>query len=344
MCRWISATAGDTRGIMRVVLVIALVTSGCVRLPEAPTLPTDDSRFRAAAVEAPSGVRDDPPAPLAVLPGDVLSVSAISSETVTYDGLVVDELGRVHLPLAGTVEVGGLPLAEAERRIETAVREIDRVARVALRISDPAGHMATVLGAVASPGRVLVVPGMRVADLLAAAGGAAENVEVDPAIAVADLASARLVRAGRTVPISLPRAVEGDPLHNVRVRPGDHLHVPSARGNLVVVLGEVDEPTILAHREGLRLTEVLARSGGLNERADRTDVHIVRGPLREPLVYRASLRSIVNGNSHDVVLAAGDIVYVTEEWSSHVGEVLDRISSLLTTPTTIALTAAILLQ
>lgn len=329
---------------MRVAFVIVWVTSGCVRLPEAPTVPTDDSRFHAAVVEPPTGVREDPPAPLAVLPGDVLSVLAISSETLTYEGLVVDELGRVHLPLAGTVEVGGLPLADAERRVEAAVREIDRVARVALRISDPAGHMATVLGAVASPGRVVVVPGMRVADLVAAVGGTADVVQGEPGALVADLASARLVRAGRTVPISLSLAVEGDPLHNVRVRPGDHLHVPSARGNLVVVLGEVAEPAVLAHREGLRLTEALARSGGLTERADRTDVHVVRGPLREPLVYRASLRAIVNGNAHDVVLAAGDVVYVTEEWTSHVGEVLDRVSSLLTTPTTIALTAAILLQ
>lgn len=329
---------------MRVVVVITLMASGCVRLPQAPTLPSDDSRFQTAAVEALEGVREDPPAPLSVLPGDVLAVSAISTEVTVYDGLVVDELGNVHLPLAGTVQVGGLPLAEAERRIEVAVREIDRVARVALRISDPTGHMATVLGAVGTPGRVLVVPGMRVADLLAATGGPAETVETEPGSVVSDLASARLVRNGSVVPISVTRAVTGDRLHNVRVRPGDLLHVPSARGNLVVVLGELREPTVLAHREGLRLTEVLARAQGLSERADRTDIHIVRGPLREPLVYRASLRAIVNGNAHDVVLAAGDIIYVTEEWTSHVGEVLNRITSLLTTPATVALTAAIFTQ
>lgn len=329
---------------MRVVFVVALVTVGCVRLPDAPTLPSDDSRFTVAAVEPPTGLREDPPAPLTVLPGDVLTVSAISAETVTYEGLVVDELGRVHLPLAGTVEIGGLPLAEAERRIEAAVREVDRVARVALRISDPAGHMATVLGAVGSPGRVLVVPGMRVADLIAAASGTADVVEAGPGTPIADLSSGRLVRAGRALPISLARAVEGDPAHNVRVRAGDLVHVPSARSNMVIVLGEVGDPSVLTHREGLRLTEALARAGGLTERSDRTDVHVVRGPLQEPLVYRASLRSIVNGNSTDVVLAAGDVVYVTEEWTSHVGEVLSRISSLLTTPATVALTAAIFMQ
>lgn len=330
---------------MRVVFfVVALVTVGCVRLPDAPTLPSDDSRFTVAAVEPPTGMRDDPPAGMTVLPGDVLVVSAISAETITYEGLVVDELGRVHLPLAGTVDVGGVPLADAERRIETAVREVDRVARVALRISEPAGHMATVLGAVGSPGRVFVVPGMRVADLIASVGGTADVVEAGPGTPIADLTSARLVRGGRALPISVARAVSGEPTHNVRVRPGDLLHVPSARSNMVIVLGEVGDPTVLTYREGMRLTEVLARAGGLTERGDRTDVHIVRGPLQEPLVYRASLRSIVNGNSNDVVLAAGDVVYVTEEWTSHVGEVLTRVSSILTTPATVALTAAIFLQ
>lgn len=138
--------------------------------------------------------------------------------------------------------------------------------------------------------------------------------------------------------------MEGDPRHNVRVRPGDYLHVPSARGHTITVLGAVGRPTVLSHRDGIRLTEVLARAGGVAERGDRTDVHIVRGELQSPLVYRASLRAIVNGNDHDVVLAAGDIVYVTEEWTNHVGEVLERIAGLLTDPATIALTAALLMQ
>ncbi|MCB9599803.1 MAG: SLBB domain-containing protein [Sandaracinus sp.] len=327
---------------MRVVLVASLLAVGCVRLPDAPTLPTDDPQFQPAQVEAPAGVTQDPPAPLAVLPGDVLSISVLSTETTVWEGLAVDELGRVHLPLAGTVEIGGLPLAEAERRIEASVREVDRVSRVALRIAEPAGHMATVLGAVESPGRVNVVPGMRLADLVATVGGLVESL--NPEEPTADLAAARLVRGGQAVPVSLARAVAGEAEHNVRVRPGDHLHVPYMRTNMVVVLGSVGTPTVLAHRADMRLSEALARAGGVNERGDRTDVHIVRGPLDQPLVYRTSLRAIVNGNERDVVLAAGDVVYVTEEWTSHVGEVLTRISSLLTTPATVALTAAIVTQ
>ncbi|MCB9637044.1 MAG: SLBB domain-containing protein [Sandaracinus sp.] len=328
-------------------LLIAMTVGACVRLPDAPTLPTDDNRFTQVDGFEPGGVDQDPPRPLVVMPGDMLAFSAFSTETTSYEGLVVDELGRVHLPLVGTVEVGGISLADAEARIQEAMRRVDRVVQIGLRIADPRGQFATVLGAVRIPGRYAVVPGMRIADLLAVAGGTGEPSEPAGSAAgtlVADLDGARLVRDGSPVPISLRTAMQGDPRHNVRVRPGDYLHIPSARGHTITVLGAVSGATVLAHRDGIRLTEVIARAGGLEDRGDRTDVHIVRGELQNPLVYRASLRAIVNGNSNDVVLAAGDVVYVTEEWTSHVGEVLERVATLLTDPATIALTAALLAQ
>lgn len=332
---------------MRQGLVVGwILTCACVRLPDAPTLPTDDGAFSAPAVAARDGMEDTPAMPMTVLPGDVLTIRAFSADVTVHEGIVVDEQGNAHLPLVGPVQVGGRPLSEAEVRIQEAMRRVDRVVQVALSIADPAGHRATVVGAVSSPGRVLVTPGMRVADLIASVEGPAETVEPSgPSTGpIADLGSARLVRGGRTLPISISLALEGDPRHNVRVLPGDHLYVPTARDNAVIMLGAVGTPRVLAFREGMRLTEAIARAGGLNERGDRTDVHIVRGPLDRPLVYRASLRAIVNGNRSDVLLASGDILYVTEEWTAHVGEVLGRVSTIITDPANIALTAALLLS
>ena len=80
----------------------------------------------------------------------------------------------------------------------------------------------------------------------------------------------------------------------------------------------------------------------MDERGDRTHINIVRGSLAAPLVYTSSLRAISRGDQPDVTLAAGDIVYVTEEWTSHVGEVLSRLSSLLADSATIALAAAVI--
>lgn len=325
------------------LVLAAVVLGGCHRFEPPPIFPTDDSAFTQVAVPEAPGLDEDPAEPRRLLAGDVVLVRAFSVETTEYSGLTVDSRGNLHVPLAGDVEVGGLTLSQAEERVQTAMRTLDRVVRVALEITTANGHMATVLGAVGTPGRVLVSPGMRVADLLAAAGGPGPSVEVAGGAPAADVGASRLVRDGAPLGISITKALEGDPRHNVRVHPGDHVYVPMARGQIVTVLGAVDTAGIFAHRNGIRLSEVLARAGGLNEAGDRTHINIVRGSLQAPLVYTASLRSISRGQQPDVTLAAGDIVYVTEEWTAHLGEVLGRLGPLLSDPATIALAASLLM-
>ncbi len=324
-----------------IALAFALVT-GCHRYDDPPIYPHQDPAFTQTEPQEPAGIDEDPAEPMKLLPGDVILLRTFSVENQEYGGLVVDEQGTLHVPLGGDVEVGGLTLTEAEGRVQAALRQLDRVVQVGLAISEPRGHMGSVIGAVQEPGRYVVYPGMRLADLLAAAGGARSTVQAPgDSGPIADLAGARLVRNGETVDVSVRRALEGDPRHNVRVRAGDHLYVPIARESLVVVLGAVESAGVFAHRRGLRLSEILARSGGLDERGDRTHINIVRGSLEAPQVYTASLRAISRGSSPDVYLAPGDIIYVTEEWTAHVGEVLSRLGPLLADPATVALAVAV---
>ena len=318
----------------------ALVLGACHRYADPPVHPHQDPAFTQVQVPEPAGLDQDPAEPMRILPGDVVLLRTFSTENTEYDGLVVDERGTLHVPLAGDVAVGGMTLTEAEGRVQTAMRQLDTVVRVGLAVSQANGHMTSVVGAVQAPGRYPLSPGMRLADLLAAAGGVRTTVESEDSGPIADLAGARLVRAGRTVDISVAQALQGDPRHNVRVRPGDHVYVPMAREQMVIVLGSVEGPGVLAFRRGMRLSEVLARAGGLDERGDRTHINIVRGSLEAPQVYTASLRAISRGNAPDVYLAAGDIVYVTEEWTAHVGEVLARLAPLLADPATIGLAIA----
>jgi hypothetical protein len=53
------------------------------------------------------------------------------------------------------------------------------------------------------------------------------------------------------------------------------------------------------------------------------------------------LRDVVDGDSSDVELAAGDIVYVTQEWTASAGEVLNRISPILTVGVTATVTGLV---
>lgn len=269
--------------------------------------------------------------------GDVVTIRKIAVPPTEDTGLVVDEKGNLHVPLAGAVKVAGLSLTEAEKSVEAAVQRFDRVARISLILETPSGQVATVVGAVVQPGRVAALPGTRVVDLLALAGGPVTQTEDGEYTVLADLHRARLVREGKAMPISVASALEGDLRHNVRVRPGDQLYVPATTSGRIAVVGELRQGKLVPYRPGVRLTEVLSATGGVTIDGDRGDIRIIRGPSDKPQVYVADLKEIVDGDAPDVQLAPGDVVYVTDHWIAGVGEVLDRLGPILATGISVGL-------
>lgn len=314
---------------MRHIWLLSLILVGCGRLPPAPTLLSMDPEFTPPVPVVAEGVDEDPAIEFRLSPADVVTLRTMSAENREYSGLIVDERGLLHVPLAGDVEVGGCSLADAERRIELALREFDRVVRVSVVLEAQSGHVATVLGAILTPGRVPVSPGMRLADLIAASGGPVLVSTQSELGATADLSAAQLLRGGAPIPVSLDLAMRGDPRHNVRIRAGDHLYVPWARGATVTILGEVQAPAVLGYRDGMRLTAALALAGGLATDAHRRDIRVIRGSLEAPRVYRTSLRALVDGDGRDVELAPGDIVFVTRTRLASIRDVLVALGPLL---------------
>jgi polysaccharide biosynthesis/export protein len=307
------------------VLAFAALVSGCARFASAPITPADDPGFSEPLDMEPEGLEDDAAQPFRLRGGDVIDLHLYSAETTTVANLLVDATGTVHVPLVGPIEVGDRTLGEAEAAIEGAMRKYDQVVRVAITINDPLGHQASVLGAVENPGRVVLSPGTRLADLLAAAGGPTLLRQQDGPDRAADLGGARLVRRGTTVPVSVEKALVGDQRHNVYVEPGDHLYVPGSRGRAITVIGEVRAAGLVPYVRGIRLTQALAITGGLSSDAHRRDVRVIRGSLSNPRVYQVNIKALVGGKGTDVELAPGDIVFVTR---TGVVKVRDAIGSV----------------
>jgi len=291
------------------------------------------------AVLAP-GVESDPPESLQLFPGDVVQLTTVSAKTEKFDGLIVDAKGLLHVPLAGDVQVGGLTLSEAEQAVERGLRQYDRFVRANLIITGLDGHSAVVVGAVQNPGRIKVSPGLRVADLVAQSGGPLRGTSRLVPTLLGDMDLARLVRNGKTLPVNLPLAIQGDSKHNIRVHSGDQLYVPPVTGRLIMVLGEVVAQQPIAYRKGIRLTEALAHAGGIvMSRADRHDIRIIRGPLTEPRVFTTNLKSLTSGLATDVELAPGDIIFVTKSWYASTADVLDALSPVLALANSFAILA-----
>ena len=321
-----TASSMHRLGLAIFALILCPFASACRGLPAAPARAEEDSEFfEQVTISPPPGLSPDPPARDVVLPGDVLALKTISVQPLDLTDLTVDAEGVVHVSMVGAIEVGGLPLDEAAARIETMLHRVDLHAQVLLRISNPAGHTATVAGSVTLPGVYAISPGWRVADLISKAGGAAAVDYLGERIIVADLEAARLVRDGKILPVSIARALEGNPLHNIRVWPGDLLFVPNAQSQRIAVVGQVREAHAISWRAGLRLTDAVAMAGGPVTWSDLGDIRVVRGPLSHPRVYRADLQALFAGKGHDVLLQPGDVVMVTETNFGSVTDVLERL-------------------
>lgn len=311
------------------IAALLFLFAACRSLPAAPTRAADDAAFEAPAAVVLPGLAADPAPREIVLPGDVIAMKSFSVAPLDVSDLVVDAAGMLHVPVAGAVEVGGLTIEDAARLVEQKLRPFDARAQVQLRLTASGGHHATVIGSVAAPGMFPIAPGLRVADLVAKAGGPLQQISEGEQVPLGDLEAGRVLRDGAPLPVSLARALEGAVAHNVLIHAGDLVVIPPARGQRISILGEVKQAKAVPFRPGLRLSDSLAMAGGTTAVGDGGDIRLVRGPLSKPRVYRASLDALVRGNATDVQLEPGDVVLVTETWFGSATDVLARLTPLL---------------
>lgn len=300
----------------------------CAGLPQAPRHPLDDQSFAAPILARRVGLPNDRPPSLVLLPGDRVNIELSSAQTTTLENVLVEPAGTVHLPLAGDVDVRGLGLVAAEAKLKGALQRYDTLVHVTLRVAALDGHKVTVSGAVRTPGVVPLQPAARLADVILQAGGTIMNLVNGQMVSGSDLRTAQLVREGQVVPVDFERAMGGDPLHNVYMRAGDQVQIPSERGLTISIMGQT-EGTVVQWAPGVRLTEVLAMAGGVTVGGDKNDIRIVRGPIDSTRVYTTSVRDVIDGDAHDVELYPGDVVWVTDHWIEDFGEVVALIAPFI---------------
>jgi polysaccharide export outer membrane protein len=310
------------------LLLGLLLTSACAGLPKAPRHPMDDRSFAAPILAKRVGIPDDRPPALVLLPGDRVNVELISSTTQNLPNLLIEAAGTVHVPLAGDVEVKGLGLVAAEAKLKAALQRYDSLIQVTLTVAALDGHKVTVVGAVKNPGVIALHPAARLADVILLAGGTIVNLVNGQMVSGSNLRDARLIREGEQLPIDFEKAMAGDVMHNVYLRGGDQIYIPSERGLTISVMGQTNG-TVVQWWPGVRLTEVLAMSGGVHVGGDKSDIRIVRGPIDSTRVYETSIREIVDGDSHDVELYPGDVVWVTDHWVEDFGEFTNLLAPLV---------------
>jgi polysaccharide export outer membrane protein len=243
---------------------------------------------------------------LRIAPGDLLNVSVYDAPEFT-NAYRVDPAGDLTLPLCGKVNILGLTMPEAAKRLEAALKDgqILLQPQVNVDVVQYAGQYVTVMGEVVNPGRVTLIAPTMLDEILAEAGG------------VTPLAGARIkIRHGANdaVPeeeVSYSRSQSSRQTASILVRPGDSVIVP--RAGIVYVLGAVNRPGgyVMQEEGQLNVAQALALSGGTVMQANTGGLRVIRrNPDGTVLDFPLSYNAITKGTQTPLLLQAQDIVYV----------------------------------
>ena len=204
-------------------------------------------------------------------PGDGVKISVFQNPDLGLETRVSDT-GAISYPLVGSVQIGGLTVAAAERAIADGLKKGGFVLQpqVTLVIQQVRGAQVAVLGQVARPGRYpLESTAMKVTDLLALAGGTAPQG--------ADRVILTGVRNGRRVRAEIDVAdlfVAWTPEKDVAVMAGDTLYVH--RAPQFYVYGEVQRAGAYRVERQMTVLQALSLGGGLSPRGTERGIRIHR--------------------------------------------------------------------
>lgn len=239
-------------------------------------------------------------------PGDVLDVEVFDTPELSLATARVSDDGAITLPVLGVVQVAGLNVNQAARKIESALRArgIMLQPHVTVSIVENATEGATLLGEVKTPGVYPTIGGRRLLDLIALAGGLTPTAGKIVTIAHRDdphhPVTVRLV----------PNAADLGAQRNPVIQPGDTVMV--GRAGIVYILGDVKKPGgfLVDNNEHISLIQALTLAGGWNKEAALSKARLIRKVPQGHEELKLDLKHVIQGEQADTKVENGDILYV----------------------------------
>lgn len=246
--------------------------------------------------------------------------------------LVIGPDGRVTLPLAGELALAGMTRTEAAKTIETALSTYYQNLVVQVSVTKYTANRVLVLGAVERPGQVSFEGQPTLLDALARAGMG----QGPAARSSATIPERCAIYRGqdKVIWVELKKLVDsGNGLADLRLRRDDIVYVPSAAESYVSVLGAVQHPGAIRLTGQSTLASVLAEAGGFLDKAGNKP-HIQIVDPESGVSRTISFNDVLDpARSREIVLKAGQIIYVPQTGFARVGYVLEKLNALITAGT-----------
>ena len=291
-----------TRYVLTALLCLpGLVFAQTAAAPSSSSAPTLQAAATAAAPPAPASASAPVPnnQDYRLGAGDAIGVQVYQSPDLSIDARV-SESGVISYPLVGSVQLGGLTISEAEKKIADALRTggFVKVPQVNIVLRQVRGNQVAVLGQVSRPGRFpLETFNTRVSDMLAAAGGT--TATGDDVLIVTGQREGKPFRKVIDIPALFLNEKSDD---DIVLAGGDTLYVNKAP--MFYIYGEAQRPGPYRIERGMTVMQALAQGGGPTVRGSQNRLKLHRRD--------ASGKVIETTPSLTDPVRAEDVIYVRE--------------------------------
>jgi protein involved in polysaccharide export with SLBB domain len=234
-------------------------------------------------------------------PGDLLEVQVAGRVDVIKQQVMTDVEGAINIPPIGAIQVGGLTLLEAHRRVGERARAVLRFVDVTVAVLAPRAFEVVVSGEVDRPGAILTPATRRLHEVIQAAGGITPR---------GSMRHVTVSRDGREQQYDLLAfELRGDVAQNPFIEEGMRVHVPPRTG-AVTLTGAVRRPGEYEVGRSGSLRELLELVGGLGQTAAAGDARLTRvGSDGRKETRSVDLRTALVPPV-DVTLREGDTLFV----------------------------------
>jgi|SRR5450631_70188 len=232
-------------------------------------------------------------------PGDILRTSVFKNPDLSLDARV-SEAGNLSYPLIGSVQLAGLTLSGAEKKLADLLKEGGFVLnpQVNILVTTALAGLVSVLGEVKTPGRyALEAAGGHLSGMLAVAGGVAPTGA--DIVIVAGLRGGKPFR--REIDI-VAMSLGSNATDDILLSGGDTLFVN--RAPLFYIYGQVQKPGQVRLERGMTVMQALAAGGGMTGKGTS------RGIVRHRRDASGKVKE--EGVSLDDDVRDQDVIYVKE--------------------------------
>lgn len=247
-------------------------------------------------------------------PGDVIDVVVARNDTLSRNGVRVNNEGKIQLPMIDeSVPAACLTERELADQLRERYKKYLIKPHVYVAVTNFNSKPVALIGAVVTPGRFQLQRSVRLLELLTFVNGPGNNagrtIQIihDPSFDRCQAAESK----EEIVFYALDDTLQGREQANPFVEPGDIIRVVEA--DQAYILGNVRSAMTINLNETITLTQAIARAGGVLPDSNTEKIRLQR-QNKTPIFI--NLKNINKQLAEDVVLQPNDIVEVPGEGGS----------------------------